>query len=347
MDFAPAALRAFCERALVAVTVPAEDAATIAQALIDANQDGIDTHGVSRLPVYIACLGRGRMNPAPEITLTRTAPSVGLVDGRDGLGLLVGVRAMRFAMDLARETGMGFTAAHRSSHCGAASYFCKMAAEEGMISMVCTNTFPAVPPWGGRTPYFGTNPIAFGFPGEGGRHVLVDMSSSVTARGKIINAAKTGKPIPEGWALDAAGAPTTDPAAALEGAILPMAGPKGYALALAVEILAGVLSGAALGPHVGWMYDDSMTPINMCHAFLALRVEALMPLPVFQARLDGMIAEIKATPLAAGHQAILIPGERKRQAAARRAAGVPLPDNVLAELDDMAKTLGIDPLPRA
>lgn len=347
MDFAPDALRAFCERALTAVRVPAEDARDIALALVDANLDGIDTHGVNRLPVYIACLGRGRMNPAPNIACTRTAPSVGLVDGGDGLGLLVGLRAMRFAMDLARETGMGFTAVRRSSHCGAASHFCKLAADAGMISMVCTNTFPAVPPWGGRAPYFGTNPIAFGFPGEGGRHVLVDMSSSVTARGSIINAAKAGRPIPEGWALDADGAPTTDPAAALDGAILPMAGPKGYALALAVEILAGVLSGSAFGPHVGWMYDDSMTPIDLGHAFLALRVEALMPLPQFTARLEGMIAEIKAAPLASGHSAILIPGERKRRAAERRAAGVPLPDPLLAELDEMAESLGIDPLPRA
>ena len=286
------------------------------------------------------------MNPAPDISLTQTAPAVGLVDGQDGLGILVAHRAMQFAMSLAAKAGSGFVAVRRSSHCGAASYFCKMAAEAGMISMVFTNTASGVPPWGGRAPYLGTNPIAFGFPGPGGQHVLVDMSSSVTARGNIIKAAQAGQPIPEGWALDAAGAPTTDPNAALKGAVLPMAGPKGYALALAVEIFAGILTGAAFGSHVGWMYDDRPEPVDIGHAFLALNVATLMDLDTFQARLDDMVREIKQTPLAEGHKAILIPGERKRQAAARRAAGVPLPDNVLAELDAMALELGLAPLPR-
>jgi LDH2 family malate/lactate/ureidoglycolate dehydrogenase len=347
MDVSASVLRAFCARAFQAVGVPAPDAEVIAGVLVDANVDGVDTHGVSRLPVYIACLGKKRINPAPRIACTRTAPSLGLVDGQDGLGLLVATRAMGFAMDLAAETGMGFAAVRRSSHCGAAYYYSKMAADRGMISMVCTNTASAIPPWGGRTAYFGTNPIAFGFPGRDGEHVLVDMSSSVTARGHIIRAAKTGDPIPLGWAVDADGAPTTDAAAALKGAVLPMAGPKGYALALAVEILAGVLTGAAFGPHVGWMYDDGDKPVDIGHAFLALDVKAFMPLEQFQARLDGMIAEIKAVPPAAGSAGIRIPGERKRQNAKRRAAGIPLPESVVADLDAVAASLGVEPLPRA
>lgn len=170
------------------------------------------------------------------------------------------------------------------------------------------------------------------------------MSSSVTARGRIIKAAKADQPIPQGWAIDEHGAPTTDAAKALLGAVLPMAGPKGYALGLAVEIFAGILSGAAFGGHVGWMYDDNTEPVNVGHAFLAIDIARLMSLETFQDRLAAMIAEIKRVPLAAGHETIFIPGERKRLTALQRAKGVPVPDNLLAELDAMAQGLGIPKL---
>jgi len=341
MRISPENLRRFCSGALQAVGMSAPDADTVAEVLVDANLNGIDTHGVSRLPVYASCLQRGRINPKPAMVKERTAPALGRMDGGDGLGILVGVKAMRFALELADEAGLGLVAVSRSSHCGAASYFCNMAAEAGKISMVFTNAPSSVPPWGGRTPYLGTNPLAFGFPGPNGGHVLVDMSTSVAARGHIIAAAKAGERIPEGWALDALGRPTTDPAEAMRGAVLPMGGPKGYALALAVEIMAGILTGAAFGKHVGWMYDESLEPVNVGHAFLALDVSRLMDPDLFLSRLAAMLDEIRGVALAEGHQAIHIPGERKRAAAAIRRQGVPVPDGVLGDLDALARQLSL------
>lgn len=344
MRILPAILRRFTAEAFRACGLPPEDAALAAEVLVDGNLDGIDSHGVSRLPVYVSCLRRGRIKPAPEIVMAQAAPALGTVDGGDGLGLVVGVKAMRFALSLADGAGLGLVAVRRSSHFGAASFFCKMAANAGKIGLVFTNTPSGTPPWGGKSAYLGTNPIAFGFPGKDGEHVLVDLSSSVVARGRILTAVKNGQSIPGDWAIDANGQPTTDPAEALKGAILPMAGPKGYALALAVEILAAILTGAAFGKHVGWMYDKNPEPVNIGHVFLAIDIAPLMDPALFLSRLAVMLDEIRQIPLADGHQAILIPGERKRATARQRSQGIPIPRTVADALDELARELDLPPL---
>jgi LDH2 family malate/lactate/ureidoglycolate dehydrogenase len=337
----PETLASFCRSVLEAAGLPPGDAAVVADVLVDANREGIDTHGVSRLPVYVSGLRRGRFSARPRVVRERTAPALGRMDGGGGMGALVAVRAMEFALELAGEAGIGFVAVRNSSHYGPASYYCKLAADRGMVGMALTNTPSGVPPWGGKSAYFGTNPIAFAFPGRDSEHVVVDLSTSIVARGHIIQAAREGRPIPEGWAVDRDGNPTTDAAAALDGAVLPMAGPKGYALALAVEILAGVLTGAAYGSHVGSMYDDGTAPVDVGHAFMAIRVSGLMGLETFQSRLEEMVREIKSVPLAPGHEAIHIPGERRRTLAARRKDGVPVSDAVLRELDGCAREAGL------
>jgi len=344
MIIAPDSLRSFCSRVLEGAGVPAPDAALAAAILVDADLRGLDTHGVSRLPIYSACLRSGRIASRPRVVCERRAPALGRVDGGDGLGLLVAEQAMRFAMTLAGEAGAGFVAVRASSHCGVASYYCRMATAEGKIGMAFTNTPSGMPPWGGRSAFFGTNPIAVAFPGPDGEDVVVDLSTSVTARGRIIKAAREGTPIPEGWAVDSEGRPTTDPKRALEGAVLPMAGPKGYALALVVELFAAVLSGAAWGKDVGWMYDDRTDPVNIGHAFLAIDVAPLMELPLFKARVRQLAEEIKGQPLAEGFGEILIPGERGRRIARQRAQGITLSDNVARELNECAAAAGAPPL---
>lgn len=340
MNIHPERLREFCSRTLAGAGVPPGDAARIADMLVDADLHGVDTHGVTRLPVYISCLRRGRFNPRPSITLERAATSLGRVDGDNGLGLLVGARAMEFALELADSAGAGFVAVRNSSHFGAASYFCRMASRAGKIGMAFTNSPPAMPAWGAKAPYFGTNPIAFSFPGKDGQDVVIDLSTSVTARGHIFRAAREGKPIPEGWAVDSDGRPTTDAAKALEGTVLPMAGAKGYALALAVEIFAGILTGAAWGAHVGWMNDAGLDPVNVGHAFLAIDVAPLMALDVFQSRLAAMTQEIRDLPLAEGYKTIKIPGERGRNTVLERQQAIALSDALVAELDACAKSVG-------
>lgn len=337
-------LFAFCRNLLAGAGVPEDDAAVVADVLVDTSLEGIDTHGVSRLPIYLTSIQSGRINARPTIKVDRTAPGLANVDGNNGLGQLVGVRSMQVAISLAGEAGIGAAATKHSNHFGASSYFCKMASSCGMVGMAFTNTPSGIPPWGGKQAYFGTNPIAFSFPGVE-QPVVIDMSSSTVARGNIILAAKEGRTIPEGWAIDSQGRPTTDARAALDGAVLPMAGPKGYAMALAVEILSGILSGSAYGPRVGWIYDESTGPVDIGHFFLAVDINRLMPLPQFLGRMDHMTREIKDSPRAEGVNEILIPGERRTRSAVKRSAeGIPVSRQLLDELNKLALDFGVKPL---
>ncbi|GAB6159269.1 Ldh family oxidoreductase [Desulfotomaculum varum] len=344
MNFSAERLLEFCSGLLQGVGVPKEHADIVADVLVDTSLEGLDTHGISRLPIYTTRIQNGRINAKANIKVNKTAPAVAVIDGDNGLGQLVGVKSMEVAIDLAREAGVGAVAVKHSNHYGASSYYCKQAAAAGMIGLAFTNTPSGIPPWGGRESYFGTNPIAFGFP-AGEQPVVVDMSSSIVARGNIILAAKQGKPIPEGWAIDKEGRPTTDAKAALEGAVLPMAGPKGYAMALAVEIMSGILSGSAFGKEVGWIYDDSTKPVNIGHSFIAIDVAKFMPLDIFKERMQQMIKEIKAIPKAEGYDEIFIPGERRSlKAAVRRKEGIPVGDLLLKELNQLAQETGVPAL---
>ncbi|NHM26545.1 Ldh family oxidoreductase [Desulfofundulus sp. TPOSR] len=341
--FSVETLTKFCRELLVAAGVPEGDADVVTDVLIDTSLEGIDTHGISRLPIYLSRVRNGRINARPRITVERSG-AVAVVDGDNGLGQLVAVRSMEVAIGLAAEYGVGFVATKHSNHFGAASYYCKMAARRQMVGMAFTNTPPGIPPWGGRRPYFGTNPIAFAFPTD--KHpVVVDMSSSTVARGNIILAAKEGREIPPGWAIDADGRPTTDPQKALEGAVLPVGGAKGYALALAVEVMSGIISGSAYGPEVGWIYDESLKPVDIGHSFIAIDVSRLMPVETFHERMADMIRGIKAVPLAEGFERILIPGERRQMKADERlTGGIPVSENLLKEFNELAGELGVQPL---
>ncbi|MEW6696326.1 MAG: Ldh family oxidoreductase [Bacillota bacterium] len=339
MNFSAERLFEFCSGLLQGVGVPKADADIVADVLVDTSMEGLDTHGISRLPIYTTRIQNGRINPKANLQVNKTAPAVAAIDGDNGLGQLVGVKAMEVAINLAKEAGVGAVSVKRSNHYGASSYFCKQAAAAGMIGMAFTNTPSGIPPWGGREAYFGTNPIAFGFPAKE-QPVVVDMSSSIVARGNIILAAKQGKPIPEGWAIDKEGRPTTDAKAALEGAVLPMAGPKGYAMALAVEIMSGIISGSAFGKEVGWIYDESTKPVDIGHFFIALDVSRFMPMDTFKDRTQQMITEIKESPKAEGVDEIYIPGERRTlKSNVRKQEGIPIPDALLAELNQLAKSV--------
>jgi LDH2 family malate/lactate/ureidoglycolate dehydrogenase len=213
-----------------------------------------------------------------------------------------------------------------------------MACREGMALIATTNSPPGIAPWGGKKAYFGTNPIAFGFPTREEPPVIVDMSSSVVARGKIILAAREGVPISEGWAMDEEGVETTDANAALEGAVLPLGGAKGYALALAVEVISGVLSGAAFGPGVNNLYRDGDPPADVGHCFILLDVSRWMPWKEYYTRMEQFLAEIKASPRARDAGEILYPGERRHRTYLENARrGIALPVTVKQELEVLAR----------
>lgn len=318
-----------------------EDAAIAADSLVRADLEGNESHGISRLAIYAKRLREGRIAARPEIGFERFH-SVLKVDGGNGLGQVVSYRAIEAAISMARETGIAGVFVRNSNHFGTAAYFCQMACRANMALIAMTNSPPGIPPWGGKKAYFGTNPIAFGFPAREDPQVIVDMSSSVVARGKIILANKVGESIPSGWAIDEEGMPTTDPAAALRGAVLPLGGAKGYALALAIEIMTGVLTNAAFGPHVNNLYKDQDPPSNVGHHFIVLNIEKWMQMEEYYDRMEQFLQEVKAVPTAKDVNEIFYPGERRHQTyIRRRREGIFLSDEVRNELIRLGQELNV------
>ncbi|GEO24255.1 lactate dehydrogenase [Alicyclobacillus acidoterrestris] len=322
------------------VGVPRDDAAWAAFALVKADLLGRSTHGLSRLSAYIAAIEKKKINPRPHITLQHTGASAVVVDGDNGLGAVIAKRAMEAAMMAAGKTGVAVATVRHGNHAGAMSIYTSMAADQGMIGFAFSNAQPAIPPWGGRQAYFGTNPIAMAA-GCDEHQISVDMATSVTARGNIIMAAKRGDAIPEGWALDQHGLPTTDANAALAGAVLPMAGVKGYALALLVEVLSGVLSGAAIGDSVGSIYDerDEAADTGMC--FVVIHPEFFVGVNQFHSRLRAMEDDIRSIPLADGFSEILLPGQRSwSRMQEGKKLGLSLARETSLELESLCTRLG-------
>lgn len=327
---------------LVAVGLLADDAEIVAHVLVDADVTGKGTHGVSRLPLYVERIERGLIAAVPEIRDENpSASSVMRIDGGNGLGPLVAWRAMERAVAVAERDGMAAVAVYRSNHCGAMSAFCTAAADRGMILLALTNSPPGIAPTGGRKAFLGTNPIAWGFPrGPGRAPLVIDLATSVVARGNIIQAARLNQPIPLGWAIDPDGRPTTDATQALAGAVLPMAGAKGYALALAVEILTGVLTGAGVGPEVRNPYTDYSGPSNVGHFFLALDPERLLPAAGFYDRMDTLEASLRETP-AAVDGPVSLPGDRSEAVRSEYLRdGIPLDPALIAQLNELGKRAG-------
>lgn len=337
----PAELRSFCEEVFVSLGIPREDAEVAADSLVRANLEGTDSHGISRLAIYARRIREGRISARPKIDVKR-AGSMLRVDGGNGLGQVVSSHALRAAIPVVSKTGIVGVAVRNTNHFGTAAYYCQMACREGIALIAMTNSPPGIAPWGGKKAYFGTNPIAFGFPTRQEPPVIVDMSSSVVARGKIILAAAEGREIPEGWAIDEEGIETTDATAALRGAMLPLGGAKGYALAMAVEIMAGVLSGAAFGPHVNNLYKDDSPPANVGHSFIVLDIARWMPLDDYYVRMDQFLNEVKSVPRAKEIEEIYYPGERRYLTHLQRAKeGVALPGAVQEELERLAVDCGV------
>ncbi|MDQ3911725.1 MAG: Ldh family oxidoreductase [Actinomycetota bacterium] len=330
-------LKRFCEEVLVSLGMTQEDAEVAADSLVRADLEGLYSHGLGRLVIYARRIKEGRISARPDVLVERTG-SVLRVDGGNGLGQVASYHALLAAMPVARETGISSVAVRNSNHFGTAAYYCQMACREGIVLIAMTNSPPGIAPWGGKRAYFGTNPIAFGFPTRQKPPVIVDMSSSVVARGRIIFAAKQGLPIPEGWAIDEEGVGTTDPEDALKGAVLPLGGAKGYALALAVEIMSGVLSGAAFGPHVNNLYKEGKPPANVGHSFILLDVSSWIPADEYYERMEQFLWEIKTSPRAKGVEEILYPGERRyRTYLENQEKGIPLPEAVREELESLGR----------
>jgi LDH2 family malate/lactate/ureidoglycolate dehydrogenase len=332
----PAKLTTFTAACLEKLGLAAADARLIAETLVAANLRGVDSHGVVRLPHYATRLRNGTVKPRPNITVKRTAASAAVIEGDAGMGQLVATRAMQEAIALARETGVGAVTARNSSHCGACAWFVDMAVREGMIGMALTHTDPIMVPPGMKKIFLGSNPIAFGAPGGNGPPVIVDMSTTHAAWGKVLVARQEGKPIPPDWAVDAEGRPTTDASRAV--GLAPTGAHKGYALAMMVEILCAHLAGVPFGLHVTKMYGELDKPRNLGHFMLALDIARFTDLKTFASQIRQLLGEIHT-------EGALAPGEPERQSAERRSKeGIPLSDATLTELNALARELGVTTL---
>ena len=340
------ALHSFCRDVLIAAGLPSDSAGLISDSLTGADARGLSSHGAARLlPVYVRRLAAGTTRARPNLRIERRRGNVALVDGDSGAGQVVGSWAMGLAIELAREAGAGVVGVRRSSHFGTSAFFVEQAAAAGMIGIALTNAPSNMPPAGGRSKYFGTNPLAIGFPGGEDAPVVLDMSTSVVARGKIVMAHKAGEPIPPGWAIDEDGNPTQDTAAALRGAVLPMAGYKGAGLALMIDVLCGVLTGAAFGRQIVDLYDEGEQQQNVGHFFVAVDIDTLMPLELFRARMAEFAAEVRAQPRLPGVERIYLPGEPEQAKSAEAARhGVLLPEASWLELDELARRYDVTPL---
>ena len=319
-----------------------QDAAVIGQDLVAANLRGIDSHGVSRIPMYLERLAKGVVKPQPDITYQTITPAVGLVDGDDGMGFLAAHRAMDEAIALAEGVGIGLVGVRRSTHFGMAALYVQQAIERGFIALACTNSSPAIPVWGGRTAFLGASPFAAGVPGGTKGDYVLDMAMTVIARGKIRLAATHGTPIPLGLALDSDGAPTTDAAKAFEGVCLPFGGVKGAAMSMLMELLSGVLTGANYAGRVKSLYFDHSEPQNVGHLFFAIKRDLFVSAETFDERMDDVIDRVKALPRAQGFDEILMPGEPETRMAEQRArTGIALSQKVREQLEAEAARLDV------
>jgi LDH2 family malate/lactate/ureidoglycolate dehydrogenase len=278
---------------------------------------------------------RARATPRIE----REGPAWAMVDGDGALGMVASAFAMRAAMAKAKGTGMGYAGLRNSCHFGAAGYYATLAARVNLIGIAMSNDTPTMTVPGGRAPALGSNPLAFAVPTDERHPILLDMATSAVAGGKVFAAAALGRPIPENWIVDAEGRPATDPRLFPEAAtLLPMAGHKGYGLALLIETLSAVLTGAAVTRQVlSWSFADPALATNHGAAFIAVDIAAMMPPEEFHRRVSEMIREIRATPQAPGCERIWIPGEmewERRERALRH--GIDLPADVVESL----RTLG-------
>ncbi|CUH96576.1 hypothetical protein P22_2666 [Propionispora sp. 2/2-37] len=334
-------LQTFMVQVLHKAGVPVADGECVAANLIKADLWGVGTHGISRFPRYLMRLGNGTINCRPQISIQNTWPAVIAVDGDNGLGAVVGSRALQAAMDSAGRSGICVAGVRNSNHFGAAGYYCELAARGNYVALVLTNALAAMPPWGGKSAVLGTNPVAIGLPRKNKEPVVIDLATSVVARGKIIAAAKQGIAIPVGWALDEDGRPTTDPEAALKGMILPMAGPKGYALALAVDHLSGVFTGAAFGKNVA-SYSSGQKQANMGHLIIVMKADAFLGLDSYYERAEAFLQQVKTGERAAGITEIYLPGEREQNTEKQTlTTGVSVPAGLLSELKAISADFGV------
>ncbi|KAL2879577.1 hypothetical protein SGCOL_005187 [Colletotrichum sp. CLE4] len=323
--------------------VPEENSKIVARCLVAADLRGVDTHGMNRIPSYMERVRQGVLNATAQPELKQVTPVVAHVDGKNGFGFVAAEMGMAAAIESAKTFGIGMASVSHSNHFGMSAWVVQQALDADMMSLVFTNSSPALPAWGGQSKLMGVSPIACGAPGKD-KPFILDMAPSVAARGKIYKAKRRGEKIPLDWALDAEGRPTDDPTAALGGVMLPMGGPKGSALAIMMDVFSGVFSGSAFAGHVTNPYDPSR-PADVGHFLVAIKPDLFMSLDDFRERMAYLYQRVVGSDKAAGVDRIYFPGEIEQlQQQEREETGIPLVQAEIDALNEEATRVGAKPL---
>ena len=337
----PDQLTAFGTDVLTSLGVPADDAHLVSDSLVTADMWGHPSHGMLRLPWYVARLRSGVMQAVTSEELIIDAGAVAVMDGHEGVGQVITDRACTEAVTRANQHGIGVVAVRNSNHFGTAAFWTRRMAEAGCVGILTTNGSPAMAPWGGTVKTVGANPWSVATPGGSNPPVVLDIANTGVARGKIYAAAERGEQIPDTWAFDADGVPTTDPHVAIKGILAPMGGHKGYGISFMMDVLSGVLTGSNYATDVNGPYVPDQRS-GCGHLVLALKVDTVLPDGSFDARVDDLIASTKAVPLSTGVDEIFYPGEIEARAeAAGRVTGVRLPEKTVADLRDLGASCGV------
>ncbi|CAN5794715.1 Ldh family oxidoreductase [soil metagenome] len=336
-------VKRWVEGVLSALGFSEADAAYLADTLLDANLRGIDSHGVMRLPVYAQRIRSGLVRPDATPAIRRDGAVIH-VDAASAAGQLATRAALEAVADVAAVEGVACAVVRGSAHFGTAGYYARWLATRSCIGIVVSNSESIVVPHGGSDAVLGTNPVAFAAPREE-RPISLDMATSASAMGRVMIAGARGDAIPLGWGVDGAGVPTTVPADVH--ALLPLGGAKGYGLSVLVEVLAGVLSGAAIAGGIGNMYRDHDRPQDVGHFLLALHVPHFLPSEAFANRIEHLATQLIASRPAPGFDEVMLPGEPEERAKEEREReGIPVEDATRAELDLLGATVGL-PFPAA
>ena len=318
-----------------------DDARIVAESLIEADLEGIASHGVMLVPMYVERILAGSVSKSVEGKVVHDGGSAVVLDAGNVLGQLSSSQSVKILIERAWEHGLATVSVKNGFHFGTAGFWARKIADAGLIGVVMCNTRPLMPAPGGAERVTGNNPLAIALPSSDKKTFVVDMALSATAMGKNRLAESASKPIPEGWAADENGRPTTDPAAAIRGMLLPAAGPKGFGLAAAIDLMCGGLSGGAIGDEVAPLYGDPAKPYRCSHLFLAID-PGRFGISEFNTRVGQFASRIRNSKKASETKTIYAPGDLERARRAENAAECPLPPDVLEKLKECAARVGVE-----
>lgn len=337
-------LKEFCINAFIKAGVSQQEADIISDTLMFAELRNIQSHGIVRLPTYIERMEAGVVNKNADMKfINNNAAAVSVLDADNGMGQVAGYRAMKQALNIARLYGIGMVPVKNSNHFGVASYFSMMALKEDFIGLVMTNASPAIAPFGTKTPLLGTNPLTIAVPAKNKKPIVLDMSMSTVARGKIRMSALQNKEIPLDWGLDADGNPTSDPNEALKGSLVAIGGVKGSGLSLIIDLLTGVLTGTSLTGEVKNITDMN-GPSKTSHIFIAINISSFIEPEIYKNNVDAVIEKIKSLQPKGDNQ-IFMAGEIEQNLTEKRMQeGIPVEIEVIETLNKLAEKYGISKL---